>query len=260
MHWGRRVECPLTPGPSPARGRGEENAGIDRFRECCLEVAVKIQILTASAFVVAALALQSLVHAVHGPACCQLPIPGEVVAASDAEVAPSKAGAKNVPLTVLSDDLHELKEAFNADQGSARVVMIVSPQCPACRRGASVVDAEALSKIKSDRLKVYVVWIRRFPLRDTRDAAQEAAHLVPDERSRHFWDGAGRLGQAYAKVIELPHKKKFAWDVYLVFDAKAKWGDAPPKPDFWMHQLGGPETGNMLDGGKFRETILQRLP
>ena len=61
-------------------------------------------------------------------------------------------------------------------------------------------------------------------------------------------------------MIELPHKKKFAWDVYFVFGAKAKWGDAPPKPDFWMHQLGGPETGNMLDGGKFREAIRQRLP
>ena len=121
-------------------------------------------------------------------------------------------------------------------------------------------DAQALSKIKSEHLKVYVVWIRRFPLRDTRDAAQEATHLVPDERSRHFWDGAGRLGQAYAKVVELPHQKKFAWDVYFVFDAKAKWGDAPPKPDFWMHQLGGPETGNMLDGEKFRQEIVHRLP
>jgi hypothetical protein len=83
---------------------------------------------------------------------------------------------------------------------------------------------------------------------------------VPDGRNLHFWDGAGRLGQAYAKVVDLPHNKKFAWDVYFVFDAKAKWGDAPPKPDFWMHQLGGPETGNMLDGGKFREAILRRLP
>jgi hypothetical protein len=247
--------------PLSREGRGEpEDVGRALFYQRRLEVALKIQILTASAFVVAALALQSLVHAVRGPACCQLPLPGEVVAASDAEVAPSKAGAKNAQVTVLSDDLHELKEAFNADQGSARVLMIVSPQCPACRRGASVVDAQALSKIKSEHLKVYVVWIRRFPLRDTRDAAQEATHLVPDGRSRHFWDGAGRLGQAYAKVIELPHQKKFAWDVYFVFDAKAKWDDAPPKPDFWMHQLGGPETGNMLDGGKVREAILQRLP
>jgi hypothetical protein len=221
---------------------------------------VKIQILTASAFVVAALALQSLVHAVRGPACCQLPDTGAVLAANEAAVSQAPAENKNAQLTVLSSDLHELKEAFNADQGSARVLMIVSPQCPACRRGAGIVEKQALSQIKSEHLKVYVVWIRRFPLRDTRDAAQEATHLVPDERSLHFWDGAGRLGQAYAKVVDLPHNKKFAWDVYFVFDAKAKWGDAPPKPEFWMHQLGGPETGNMLDGGKFREAILRRLP
>lgn len=219
-----------------------------------------IQILAAVAFVTAALALQSVVHTIHGSACCTLPQSGEVLAANDAGDSQMPADTKNVPLTVLSSDLHELKEAFNADQGSTRVLMIVSPQCPMCRRGADVVQKQALSQIKSDRLKVYVVWIHRFPLLDTRAAAKEATHLVPDERSRHFWDGAGRLGQAYAKVINLPHKKKFAWDVYFVFDAKAKWGDAPPKPDFWMHQLGGPDTGNMLDGNKFREAVVKRLP
>ena len=221
---------------------------------------MKIQVLIASAFLVAALALQSLVHAVWGPACCSLPDSSGVVAANATDASQTPAENKKAHLTVLSDDLHELKDAFNADQGFARVLLLVSPQCPVCRRGAGIVEKYALSQIKSDRLKVYVVWLRRFPLIDTRDAAQEATHLVPDERSRQFWDGTGRLGKAYAKVIELPHKKKFAWDVYFVFGAKAKWGNAPPKPDFWMHQLGGPETGNMLDGGKFREAIRQRLP
>jgi hypothetical protein len=221
---------------------------------------VKIHILIAATFLVAALALQSLVHAVWGPACCTLPDTGDVVAANTTDAAQAAAEQKRAKLTVLSDDLRELKEAFNADQGLARVLMIVSPQCPACRRGAGFVEKQALAQIKSDRLKVYVVWIRRFPLRDTRDAAQEATTLVPDDRSRHFWDGAGRLGQAYAKVVDLPHQKKFAWDVYFVFDPKARWGDGPPKPDFWMHQLGGPDTGNMLDGAKFREAILKRLP
>jgi hypothetical protein len=30
-----------------------------------------------------------------------------------------------------------------------------------------------------------------------------------------------------------------AWDVYLLYGPSARWdGDLPPKPDFWMHQLG----------------------
>ena len=255
--------APSPPASLPRGERVEQElcGGRDRFCELSVEVVVvKIQNVTASAFVVAALVLQAVVHTIHGSACCTLPQTGEVLAANESDVSQSPAEKKKAQLTVLSSDLHELKEAFNADQGSTRVLLIVSPRCPACRRGAEIVEKQALSQIKSDHLKVYVVWIRRFPLGDSRDAAQEATRLVPDGRSLHFWDGPGRLGQAYGKVVDLPHKKKFAWDVYFVFDAKAKWGDAPPKPDFWMHQLGGPDTGNMLDGGKFREAILQRLP
>lgn len=30
-----------------------------------------------------------------------------------------------------------------------------------------------------------------------------------------------------------------AWDVYMVYGPQARWdGDVPPKPLFWMHQLG----------------------
>ena len=161
-------------------------------------------------------------------------------------------------MTVLSDDARELKQAFNADSGAVRVMLIVSPRCPACRSGAAIVE-RALSRIQTGQLKVYVVWIHRL-YRDSREAAQEATGLVADKRARHFWDGGGSLGKEYGKIISLPQNKKFAWDVYLVFGRPAKWINAPPKPEFWMHQLGGPETGNMLDGEKFRQEIVRRLP
>ena len=117
----------------------------------------------------------------------------------------------------------------------------------------------ALSRIQTGQLKVYVVWIHRL-YRDDREAAQEATALVADKRARHFWDGGGSLGKEYGKIVSLPQNKKFAWDVYFIFGRQAKWTNAPPKPDFWMHQLGGPETGNMLDGEKFRQEIVRRLP
>jgi hypothetical protein len=116
-----------------------------------------------------------------------------------------------------------------------------------------------LEQIQSDKVKVFVVWIKRF-FGDSRDAAQEAMSLVPDGRARHFWDSSGRLSKRYAKVVELPGKKTFAWDVYFVFGPKAVWSETPPAPDFWMHQLGGRDTGNMLDGRKFREAIARQLP
>ena len=230
-----------------------------RRQPCCTAKSTRfsralVWMATASvlAFALFPLYAEILMGPIEGPACCTSP-------ETDASTKQTALSEPKTSLTVLSDDAHELKDAFNADKASAKVILIVSPRCPACREGASVVQKEALAKIGSEKLKIYVVWINRYP-GDGRNSAQEATELVPDKRARHFWDGWGTLGKQYGKTLKLPGDKKFAWDVYFVFEPKAEWADTPPTPFFWMHQLGGPETGNMLDGGKFREAIVKQLP
>ena len=169
------------------------------------------------------------------------------------------ASEQDKSVTALSEDVHELKDAFNAAKGTARVMLIVSPRCPVCRRGATVVQQQALAHVDSDKTKVLVVWIKRFP-GDSLQAAQEATTLVSDPRATHFWDASGALGKLYGKTLKLPGGRKFAWDVYFVFGPKAEWTSSPPAPDFWMHQLGGTDTGKLLDGEKFREAIAAQLP
>ncbi len=44
------------------------------------------------------------------------------------------ASEQDKSVTALSEDVHELKDAFNAAKGTARVMLIVSPRCPVCRR------------------------------------------------------------------------------------------------------------------------------
>jgi len=223
---------------------------------------MKLQWISLSIFVVAGLVLEGIAQVTGRPACCHATQANgaetALAAVTPAEKTKEAAAEKPAALTVLSDDARELKQAFNADPAAVRVLLIVSPRCPACRSGAAIVE-RALSRIQTGQLKVYVVWIHRL-YRDSREAAQEAAGLVADKRARHFWDGGGSLGKEYGKLVSLPQNKKFAWDVYFVFGRQAKWTNAPPKPDFWMHQLGGPETGNMLDGEKFRQEIVRRLP
>ena len=77
--------------------------------------------------------------------------------------------------------------------------------------------------------------------------------MISDKRASHFWDGKRHLGTEYGQILPLPGKRKFAWDVYLVFDARANWKKAPPQPAAWMHQLGGDE--RRLDGNKLREVV-----
>jgi hypothetical protein len=63
-----------------------------------------------------------------------------------------------------------------------------------------------------------------------------AASIAADPRIQHFWDGANDLGESYEIVLPTPGP---AWDVYMLYGPGATWsGQKPPKPDFWMHQLG----------------------
>lgn len=76
-----------------------------------------------------------------------------------------------------------------------------------------------------------------------------ATRVVPDVRASHYWDGTGVTMQQWRQVMGMTED---AWDVYFLYDRSAKWtGDLPPKPIFWMHQLGGLSKDNYLDPDVF---------
>jgi hypothetical protein len=116
-----------------------------------------------------------------------------------------------------------------------------------------VVQEKVLEKIESNRLKAFVVWTPRYP-GDSRAKALKSMKLVNDKRALHYWDPDGWLGKHYGKNLKLPAGRKFAWDVYFVFNAQARWEQTPPAPTEWMHQL-GQEDQRKLDGDKLREIV-----
>jgi hypothetical protein len=97
---------------------------------------------------------------------------------------------------------------------------------------------------------VYLVWV---PLRGAEEKhVTEASRLAGDPRVLQYWDSANALGDAYAPILQLSGP---AWDVYLLFDRDKKWdGSLPPKPAFWMHQLGGVTHAPRLDATMFART------
>jgi copper chaperone CopZ len=149
-------------------------------------------------------------------------------AATIGEAAPAKASVAMSPLT-----LPTVRDAFNASVGDTRVVTILSPSCPECQAGQSVVG-RAFTANRSDRLKGFVVWLS-MRAGDSADAAGRQAAEFTDARVQQGWDSTGAIGDAFAKTLAL---KGRAWDVYAVYGPGARWtGDTPPAPTFWMHQL-----------------------
>jgi hypothetical protein len=117
-----------------------------------------------------------------------------------------------------------------------------------------VVLEKVLQTNKSTSLAAYAVW---EPILRTDDArsSRKATTLLPDPRVRHFWTGTQDLGELFQSAIDLTTEP--AWDVYLVYPQGVAWeGQRPPRPTYFMHQLGGrlPED-RMLDGDILAERI-----
>ena len=70
---------------------------------------------------------------------------------------------------------------------------------------------------------------------DTYKAAQKAFKKFKDVRVKQFYDPQQLSGRAFA--ASLGHSDKVAWDVYLFYPPRTMWGELPPPPEVFMHQL-----------------------
>ena len=81
--------------------------------------------------------------------------------------------------------------------------------------------------------------------------------LVTDRRARSYWDPGETLGRAYQEILPTPGP---AWDVYLLFARGVRWTThLPPRPNFWMHQLGGVTNAPRLDPGVLKTHVTRML-
>ena len=113
-----------------------------------------------------------------------------------------------------------------------------------------------LEELAGEPIDVFVVWIPAIES-DRFEATENAMMLIPDERARHYWDGAQALGEALSPTLGI--RAKMAWDVYVVYDEAAEWGDAPPKPLSWLHQKAGEDEALELNEEGLVEQIREAL-
>jgi hypothetical protein len=114
-----------------------------------------------------------------------------------------------------------------------------------------------LSGIQGGDLSVLVVW---EPILgpDHERAARRSSVMLDDPRTTQFWIPTRDVGMLFRKPLGLESEP--AWDVYLVYDRGVRWGAAPPKPGFFMHQMSGRLPNDLLlDGDRLASEIRRRL-
>jgi hypothetical protein len=83
-----------------------------------------------------------------------------------------------------------------------------------------------LQRYGDARLRVYVVWVKRWAL-DTRDEVDGAGMIDP--RVTHLWDAGGVIGEGFLDRFGVTFGG-LDYDFFLLFDPAATWGATPPRP------------------------------
>ena len=91
--------------------------------------------------------------------------------------------------------------------------------------GARWAAQNILQRYRDARLRVYVVWVKRWAL-DTR-AEIDGAGMV-DPRVTHLWDAGNVVGQGFLDRFGIDFGG-LDYDFFLLFDPDATWDQRPPR-------------------------------
>ncbi len=95
-----------------------------------------------------------------------------------------------------------------------------------CLAGARWVADNILERYQDPRLRVYVVWVRRWAT-DARSEIDGAGMVDP--RVVHFWDSGDVIGRPFLDRLGVDFGG-LDYDFFLLFDRDASWGASPPRP------------------------------
>ena len=177
-----------------------------------------------------------LVSAITLMACSQTDEPNESEGGSEGAVS---AGPDYV---VMGEDLQQLKDDFNANQGRVRLVFLSGPTCGICLRGMDdLSDAFIANSQNDDRLVTFVVHVPTMGAKEHH--AADSIPLLNGPRVHHYWEESGIIGQHYTEVMDVD---MYVWDFWAIYGPEKVWeGTLPPVPDYYEHQLG-------VSSGNFR--------
>jgi hypothetical protein len=120
--------------------------------------------------------------------------------------------------------------------------------------GAREVQEQVLEKLPNAKMAVYVVWVPSYST-DNFEFTKKGMAIFKDKRVKQYWDGDLRIAgeKGYGSMISLPRDAPIAYDVYMYFKKGVMWGEKPPKPIDYMHQVF--DDGKWFDPKKFVDAV-----
>lgn len=145
------------------------------------------------------------------------------------------ASTVSAELLVLDEDLQQLKDHFNANQGKVRLLFLSGPTCGICLRGMADLNDEFLAASQNDsRLITFVVHVPTMGAKENH--ALDSIPLLEGPRVHHYWEETGIIGQHFTAVMDVA---MYVWDFWAIYGPEHRWdGVLPPAPDYFEHQLG----------------------
>ena len=134
--------------------------------------------------------------------------------------------------------LEKLKDQFNYDRGALRLVVLVSPTCPACTSGAEWIQEYVMKRNPKLNLRVYAVWFEMYP-GDSPKAFPKARTFLPDPRVNHYWDQPKDVGRWFVKALPSDFKGEIQWDAFYLYGEDSLWDDQPSSLLVWGRTILG---------------------
>jgi hypothetical protein len=90
-------------------------------------------------------------------------------------------------LVILGEDLQQLKDDFNANQGKVRLMFLSGPTCGICLRGLADLNDEFLAAMQNDdRLMTFVVHVPTMGAKQHH--AVDSIPLLDGPQINHYWE------------------------------------------------------------------------
>ncbi|MGH9351288.1 MAG: hypothetical protein ACRD2G_03875 [Terriglobia bacterium] len=153
---------------------------------------------------------------------------------------PRRTPSGQPPLESLRPaNLSDFQRAFNGSRSSVRMVLLFSPTCPVCLRGASATGS-LLEKLHDPKLHVLVVWEPILPT-DWERPTNGALARIHDPNVVQFWDHNHLVARAISRELGSDRTgpkprccrlRGNLWDLAALYPAGSVWQAAAPEAVF----------------------------